>query len=112
MSHVPGPGDSLSRKRRSPKRAPAKPGPVKLPQPPETRATRHQVARARTLGWAQDAADRGDHKDALEWLYLIEFVDGVLPADWERTRTVWRELACEQRLQARPAVRPAASPPR
>ncbi len=84
-----------------------------MPVPtPASRATRHQVARAQTLGWAQDAADRGDHRDALEWLYLVEFVDGVLPVDWESTRTVWRELAAEQRLAAPPPLRRAASPPR
>lgn len=51
---------------------------------------RHERAVANTLGFAQEAASRGDFKDALEWLGVVEFVDGVLPPGWERTRAVWR----------------------
>ncbi len=51
---------------------------------------RHERAVANTLGFAREAASRGDFKDALEWLGVVEVVDGVLPPGWERTRAVWR----------------------
>jgi hypothetical protein len=45
---------------------------------------------AQTLGVAQEAAARGDFEDALQWLRVVEVVDGVLPVEWQRTRAVWR----------------------
>ena len=53
-------------------------------------AEQHQWAVAQTLGFAQEAAARGDFEDALQWLSVVEVVDGVLPVDWQRTRAVWR----------------------
>lgn len=50
---------------------------------------RHERAVANTLGFAQEAAARGDFKDALEWLGVVEVVDGVLPPGWDRTRAAW-----------------------
>ena len=35
------------------------------------------------------AALRGDFADAIEWLKVIEVVDGVLPAGWQATRDLW-----------------------
>jgi hypothetical protein len=54
-----------------------------------TSAERHQRAVARSLGFAQEAAGRGDIDDALAWLGVVETVDGGLPARWERTRAYW-----------------------
>ena len=48
-------------------------------------AERHQWAVAQTLGFAQEAAARGDFKGALQWLEVVEVVDGVLPVEWQRT---------------------------
>jgi hypothetical protein len=38
---------------------------------------RHERAVANTLGFAQEAAARGDFTDALQWLGVVEIVDGV-----------------------------------
>ena len=52
-------------------------------------AARHQRAVAQTFRFAQDAAATGDFGEALEWLAVVESVDGGLPADWELTRDSW-----------------------
>jgi hypothetical protein len=52
-------------------------------------AERHQWAVAQTLGFAQEAAAREDFKGALQWLEVVEVVDGVLPVKWLRTRASW-----------------------
>lgn len=54
------------------------------------RVGRHERAVANTLGFAEEAAARGDFRGALEWLGVVEVVDGVLPPGWERTRAMWR----------------------
>ncbi len=50
---------------------------------------RHPQAVARTLSWADEAADRGDHGDALAWLAVIETIDGTLPPTYETKRAAW-----------------------
>ncbi|MGO9906806.1 MAG: hypothetical protein ACLP4R_04735 [Solirubrobacteraceae bacterium] len=54
-----------------------------------TEAERHERAVANTLGFAQEAAAKGDFAGALEWLGVVEIVDGALPAGWERKRALW-----------------------
>ena len=44
---------------------------------------------ARSFGFAQEAAGSGDFFDAIEWLRVVEVVDGGLPVEWERTREYW-----------------------
>jgi hypothetical protein len=67
-------------------------------------AERHQWAVAQTLGFAQEAAARGDFEDALQWLRVVEVVDGGLPVAWQRTRAVWRRgersAACARKAPA------------
>jgi hypothetical protein len=58
-----------------------------------TRAERHERAVARTLGWAQEAAEREAFGEALEWLHMVERIDGALPPDWERRQASWRLMA-------------------
>lgn len=53
-------------------------------------AERHQWAVAQMLGFAQEAAVRGDFKSALQWLEVVEVVDGVLAVKWLRTRALWQ----------------------
>jgi hypothetical protein len=50
---------------------------------------RHERAVAQSLGFAQDAAANGDFVNALEWLRVVETVDGGLPEAWESTRAAW-----------------------
>jgi len=53
--------------------------------------TRHEVAVARTLQWADGSAARGDFAGALEWVALIESIDGGLPNEYETKRQTWSE---------------------
>ena len=64
---------------------------------PPSRPERHERAVANTLGWAQEAAAEEAFSDALEWLHLVELVDGALTPRWERTQASWRLLAAQQR---------------
>ena len=50
---------------------------------------RHPEAVRRTLTWADESANRGDHADALAWLAVIQAVDGTLPDDYETKRAKW-----------------------
>jgi hypothetical protein len=49
----------------------------------------HEVALAQTLGWAQDAAARGEIGEAVDWLHVAEMVHGALPAEWLQLRDSW-----------------------
>jgi hypothetical protein len=73
------------------------------------RAERHQTAVAQTLGWAREAADGGDFGDALEWLRVVEVVDGALPPAWERRKQLWVLMAQEQHPQTRGEAKPGPS---
>ena len=50
---------------------------------------RHAVAVARTLQWADEAAGRGDHSDALAWLHVIEAIGDELPETYRTKRHAW-----------------------
>lgn len=54
---------------------------------------RHSAAVARTLSWADDAAARGEYRDALAWLETVEAVDTDLPQPYAIKRAAWRRLA-------------------
>jgi hypothetical protein len=64
---------------------------------PRSRPERHERAVANTLCWAQEAAAEEAFSDALEWLHLVELVDGALTPRWERRQASWRVLAAHQR---------------
>jgi hypothetical protein len=53
------------------------------------RQNKHANAVAQSLCWADDAALRGDHADALGWLDAVDAVCGGLPAEYERKRGAW-----------------------
>jgi hypothetical protein len=63
---------------------------------PRGRRERHERAVANTLCWAQEAAADEAFGDALEWLHVVELVDGALTPDWERTQASWRLLDAQQ----------------
>ncbi len=50
------------------------------------RRDRHQRAVAQTARWAVEAADAGDFKTALEWLNVLESVDGGLSGELAAVR--------------------------
>ena len=50
---------------------------------------KHPVAVARSLRWADDAAERGEHSDALAWLHVIEAIGDELPETYQTKRQAW-----------------------
>jgi hypothetical protein len=54
-----------------------------------TREAKHLAAVASTLQWADEAAERGDHVDALAWLETLEAIGDQLPEVYESRRNSW-----------------------
>jgi hypothetical protein len=54
---------------------------------------RHARAVAQSLRFAQEAADRGDYREALSWLGAVEAADGALSPEWKQTRGLWQQQA-------------------
>src|SRR5664279_6134703 len=50
---------------------------------------------ASTLRWAQEAADRGDYADALEWVRTIEAIGDQLPPSYRTHRQAWRSALAQ-----------------
>jgi hypothetical protein len=50
---------------------------------------RYTMAVRRTLGWAQESADRGDYADALGWIGVLAAIGEQLPAAYETKRRAW-----------------------
>jgi hypothetical protein len=48
------------------------------------------MAVRRSLGWAQESADRGDYADALGWIDVLEAIGEQLPASYQTRRQAWR----------------------
>jgi hypothetical protein len=63
---------------------------------PAARQERHEHAVAQTLRWARDAADGEDFSEALQWLLVVEVIDGTLAPGWQRTQERWRRLSAER----------------
>jgi len=63
---------------------------------PLARQERHEHAVAQTLRWARDAAAGEDFAEALQWLSVIEAIDGTLAPGWQRTQERWRRLSAER----------------
>jgi hypothetical protein len=53
------------------------------------RETRHQAAVANTLQWADEAAERGDHGNAVAWLDTLEAIGDELPEVYAIRRASW-----------------------
>jgi hypothetical protein len=58
---------------------------------------RHLAAVGRTLQWADESAERGDHLDAIAWLKTLEAIGDELPEAYEIRRHSW----CAQLRQTR-----------
>jgi hypothetical protein len=55
---------------------------------------RHLTAVRRSLGWAQESADRGDYADALGWIRMLEAIGEQLPREYQAKGRAWHaELA-------------------
>mgnify|MGYP001306989603 CR=1 FL=1 len=60
------------------------------------RDARHMTAVATSLGWADDAAERGDHADALGWVEMVMALGDELPDEYNTKREAWlRTLLAE-----------------
>ena len=53
------------------------------------REAKHLAAVARTLQWADESAERGDHFDAIAWLETLEAIGDQLPEVYEIRRDSW-----------------------
>ena len=53
------------------------------------RESKHRAAVASTLNWADEAAERGDHVDAIGWLDALEAIGEKLPKSYEIRRSSW-----------------------
>ena len=52
---------------------------------------RHLTAVRRSLGWAQESADRGDYADALGWIRVLEAIGEQLPPGYQAKRRAWHD---------------------
>jgi hypothetical protein len=53
------------------------------------REAKHLAAVARTLQWADEAAERGDHFDAVAWLETLDAIGDQVPDVYESRRGSW-----------------------
>jgi hypothetical protein len=53
---------------------------------------RHDAAVRRSLGWAQESADRGDYRNALAWIRTLEAIGEELAPAYQAKRQAWGSL--------------------
>ena len=53
------------------------------------REAKHLAAVARTLQWADESAERGDHFNAVAWLETLEAIGDELPGIYQVRRDSW-----------------------
>jgi hypothetical protein len=58
---------------------------------------RHLAAVARSLGWADQAAARGDYADALSWVGVVEAIGDLIPTEYQTKRQAWLGALAENR---------------
>lgn len=51
---------------------------------------KHDRAVAQTLDWADEAASRGDHAEALAWLSMLDTMGHQFSNEYQRKRQKWR----------------------
>jgi hypothetical protein len=51
--------------------------------------SRHLAAVARSLRWADEAAERGEYRDALGWLQAVEAAGEKLSDAYQARRNAW-----------------------
>ncbi len=62
------------------------------------REAKHLAAVARTLQWADEAAERGDHFDAVAWLETLEAIGDRLSEVYEDRRGSWSAQIARARV--------------
>ena len=58
---------------------------------------RHLAAVARSFGWAEEAAARGDYADALSWVGVVEAIGDLIPIEYQTKREAWLSALAENR---------------
>jgi hypothetical protein len=58
---------------------------------------RHLAAVARSFGWAEEAAARGDYADALSWVGVVEAIGDLIPIAYQTKRRAWLSALAENR---------------
>jgi hypothetical protein len=76
------------------------------------REAKHLAAVARTLHWADEAAERGDHFDAVAWLETLEAIGDQLPEVYESRRRSWSAQIARTRATTKPPSHPVPKPSR
>jgi hypothetical protein len=67
---------------------------------------RHMAAVARSFGWADEAAARGDHADALSWVGVVEAIGDLIPIEYQTKRRAWLSaLAGNRNRRRQPSYR-------
>jgi hypothetical protein len=60
---------------------------------------RHLAAVARSFGWAEEAAARGDYADALSWVAVVEAIGDLIPIEYQTKRRAWLTALAENRAR-------------
>jgi hypothetical protein len=60
---------------------------------------RHLAAVARSFGWAEEAAARGDYADALSWVGAVEAIGDLIPIEYQTKRRAWLSALAENRAR-------------
>lgn len=60
---------------------------------PTSRTSRHLAAVARSFGWADESAGRGDYADALGWVNVIVAMRDPIPQEYQIKRQAWLRAA-------------------
>lgn len=77
----------------------------------ESFEAKHAAIIARTLRWADDAAGRGNWREALRWVDKVRSLGQPLPADYEEKRQVWAKAADRCAMRRPPHASTAAALP-
>ena len=58
------------------------------------------AAVARSFGWADEAAARGDYADALSWVGVVEAMGDLIPIEYRSKRRAWLSALAGSRFAA------------
>jgi hypothetical protein len=50
---------------------------------------RHLAAVARSFGWAEEAAARGEYAEALSWVQVVQAIGDLIPIEYQTKRRAW-----------------------
>jgi hypothetical protein len=74
-------------------RSPAAEPAIDQRRAPSSGRSRHLAAVARSFGWADESAARGDYANALGWLDVIAAIGDPIPQEYQIKRRAWLRAA-------------------